>query len=74
MAFEQSSLEALKCPLVATLTPKMSDAAIRALSESAWQFAVSQLDRLTVSAVASGGKRTIDHEQKASGIPRPKPF
>ncbi len=30
MASEQSSREVLNCPLVAALTPKMSDAAIRA--------------------------------------------
>src|SRR6266550_659216 len=35
MASEQSSREVLNCPLVAALTPKMSDATIRAPSESA---------------------------------------
>ena len=35
MASEQSSLEVLKRPLVSALTPTMSDAAIRAPSESA---------------------------------------
>jgi len=69
MASEQSSREVLNCPLVAALTPKMSDAAIRAPSESA----ASQCAHChIVGAVPKDTRRTIGHAQNTSRMPRPR--